>query len=299
MANVLLSRSRKIAINLVIYALIAVGVISVVAVMIGSFNTIVSNAVLTVIALAAFALIVWVETIGADNRPLWMTVSVVLVWAAVLLAWAIKIWLPYFDDWYADSAPLRLFQILLIGGIARLAFLHAQLVLRKYAKYRELLTASIFANVSVFLVGALALLLVVPLVSGPWIDYPELYWRIVSAVAILAAVATVVVPLFRLIGGRIAAGNGAGANGADGSVAAAEAGVAPVQPPVAPVAQQQPAVQQSAIQAPPVVQAPQQLPQGSPQQPELLPWPLFPDGSPLPQLPNGQPDFSAQYNPQK
>lgn len=295
MANLMLSRSRKIAINLVIYALIAVAVVSVVAVMIGSFDTIVANAVLTVVALAGFALIVWLETIGADNRPIWMTVSVVIVWAVVLLAWVIKIWIPYGSEWYEDNAPLRFVQILLIGGIARLACLHAQLTLRKYKKFRSVATASIAANVAVFLVGALALLLIVPLVSSPWVEYPQLYWRIVSAVAILAAVATVVVPLFRLISGRVAAkATEAGVSAQPGHPT--QSVVAPAQPQQASVGGVVPAVSGGPGMAPGSV--PPQVASAAAQEPELLPWPLFPDGTPLPQLPNGQPDFSAEFRPQ-
>lgn len=298
MANLMLSRSRKIAINLVIYALIAVAVVSVVAVMIGSFDTIVANAVLTVVALAGFALIVWLETIGADNRPIWMTVSVVIVWAVVLLAWVIKIWIPYGSEWYEDNAPLRFVQILLIGGIARLACLHAQLTLRKYKKFRSVATASIAANVAVFLVGALALLLIVPLVSSPWVEYPQLYWRIVSAVAILAAVATVVVPLFRLISGRVAAKATEASAGVQ-PVNPAQSVVAPAQSPQAIAGGVMPSAHGGTGMAPGVV--PHQVApagQAAAQEPELLPWPLFPDGTPLPQLPNGQPDFSAEFRPQ-
>ena len=39
------------------------------------------------------------------------------------------------------------------------------------------------------------MLLVIPLIIGEWVEFPDLYWRIVVAITILAAVGTALIPL--------------------------------------------------------------------------------------------------------
>lgn len=84
--------------------------------------------------------------------------------------------------------------------------------------------------------------------------------------------------------------------------------VAPEQAPQ-PVVPQQPATSQPAApqqpDAPAVppassgTQQPNTQPHSEQQSPELLPWPTFPDGSPLPMRADGQPDFSALEQPRQ
>jgi hypothetical protein len=115
---------------------------------------------------------------------------------------------------------------------------------------------------------ALATLLVVPLMLGEFLWFPDIYWRVTVAVAILAAVGTALIPLV----------NALFAPKKPRAVAASPApyGVAPA--PVAPVAP-------AALAAP-----------AAPEPQELLPWPTYVDGTtPLPMLPDGSPDWGAYY----
>lgn len=125
---------------------------------------------------------------------------------------------------------------------------------------------------------SLAALLVIPLAFGEWLDLPEIYWRIVVAVAILAAVGTAVIPLVNLL-------------------------FAPKKPQPQPMAY---GYGQAAIPAGPYApaEAQSQTPAYAPAPPsapepaaqELLPWPTYVDGAtPLPMLPDGSPDWNAYY----
>ncbi|MGI6879247.1 hypothetical protein [Microbacterium sp. gxy059] len=107
--------------------------------------------------------------------------------------------------------------------------------------------------VTTVLVLALVVLAILPLALPYAIDFSDLYGRIMVSVAILAAVGTALVPLVNALFG-------------------------PRRPQAAPA---------------PGAPAPGG-PQPAPAQAELRPWPTFADRvTPLPMLPNGQPDFAA------
>ena len=42
-------------------------------------------------------------------------------------------------------------------------------------------------------------MLVIPLMLGEWVDFPDLYWRFVVALTILAAVGTALIPLINAL----------------------------------------------------------------------------------------------------
>ena len=65
---------------------------------------------------------------------------------------------------------------------------------KAFQRYVTAFTQTV-AIVTIALVVGLAALLIVPLVLGEYVDFPDLYWRIVVAVAILAAVGTALIPL--------------------------------------------------------------------------------------------------------
>ena len=114
--------------------------------------------------------------------------------------------------------------------------------------------------VDTVIVVGLAALLIIPLAFGEWLFLADLYWRIVVAVAILAAVGTALVPLVNLL-------------------------LAPRRPRPHPL----PAPHASPI-------APAAPAASAPATQELLPWPTYVDGAtPLPMLPDGSPDWNAYY----
>ncbi len=131
--------------------------------------------------------------------------------------------------------------------------------MRAFQRNDTVLTRAL-AIITIILVVCLAVLLVIPLMLGEYLDLPEIYWRVVVAVAILAAVGTALVPLINTL-------------------------LTP-KGPRAPVAR---------YGAPPT--PPQHL-AAEPAAPaqELLPWPTYVDArTPLPMLPDGSPDWNAYY----
>ena len=76
--------------------------------------------------------------------------------------------------------------------------LHIRLYLKAFRRYVTAFTQTV-AIITIALVVGLAALLIVPLVVGEYVDFRELYWRIVVAVAILAAVGTALIPLVNVL----------------------------------------------------------------------------------------------------
>ena len=70
--------------------------------------------------------------------------------------------------------------------------------MRAFQRYVTAFTQTV-AIVTIALVVGLAALLIVPLVLGEYVDFRDLYWRIVVAVAILAAVGTALIPLVNVL----------------------------------------------------------------------------------------------------
>src|SRR6478735_1067332 len=87
---------------------------------------------------------------------------------------------------------------LLVVLILQLALLHIRLYLRAFQRYVTAFTQTV-AIITIALVVGLAALLIVPLVIGEYVDFSDLYWRIVVAIAILAAVGTTLIPLVNVL----------------------------------------------------------------------------------------------------
>lgn len=263
-----------LALWIVIGALALVALICVVAILIGQFGTVLSNTMMTVVALAAFAFLAWLETTSADRRPMWQTAGAVGLWTLVLLLWVVKIWLPYAGASAGDDGGLRFMQALGIAIVARLAFLYAVIMLKAYERYGVSALASILTIVAIALTVLEAILLIVPLMVAQWVNFGEFYGKLVLATLVLAAVATAMVPLVRLAvrrSGRFTIPEPTrrwGSSVAPTGAATESAGVPA-------------SIDGSADEA------------QSSDSSTLLPWPRFADGTPRPMLPNGQPDFDA------
>jgi len=187
------------AVWVAIGALIAAAIVCVVWVLIGPQNAIIGRAFLTILLLAAFAGAAIVDAQLAPRRAPWYVLASMIGWVVALLIGAFKIWLPFDDAPLAvDNGFLRFFEFAGAVIVIRLALLHIVLYLTAHSK-RVTTFTRILAIVTVVLVSLLALMLVVPLTFPRELTYPELYWRGVVAVTILAAVGTALIPLINAL----------------------------------------------------------------------------------------------------
>ena len=184
------------AIWIAIGALIAAALVCVIWVLVGDQDGLIGRAFLTILLLAGFAGIAILEASLAPNRPDWLALASMVTWIVALLVGAVKIWLPE-DDAYFTGAE-RFFQLLLVVGILQLALLHVRLFTPAAQRHRTTFTRIIYIATLVFL-GALVGMLVFFLTFPHTFDYGELYWRIVVALTILAAVGTTLIPLLNAL----------------------------------------------------------------------------------------------------
>ncbi len=259
----------RAAIWVAIGALIAAALVCVVWVLIGGQNGIVGRAFLTILLLVGFAGATILDAHLAPRRPAWFALASMGVWIATLLIGAVMIWMPERYSWEGFS---RFVQFLFIVLILQLGLLHVRLFLKAFQRYDTPFTRTV-AIVTIILVAALAVLLIIPLMLGEYLWFPDIYWRVTVAVAILAAVGTALIPLVNAL---FAPRKPRAAAPYPVPYGVAPAPVAPA--PVAP--------QLSAAPGQDVTPASQ----------ELLPWPTYVDGAtPLPMLPDGSPDWTAYY----
>jgi hypothetical protein len=185
----------RAAIWVAIGALVAAAIVCVVWVFVGSQNGIVGRAFLTILLLVAFAGVAILDAHLAPKRPAWFALASMASWVAALLIGAVLIWMP---ERYSWNGFTRFVQFLFIVLILQLALLHVRLYLRAAQRYVTAFTRTV-SIITVVLVVALAVLLIVPLIVGEYVEFSDLYWRIVVAVAILAAVGTALIPLVNVL----------------------------------------------------------------------------------------------------
>ncbi|MEV8271980.1 DUF2304 domain-containing protein [Microbacterium sp. NPDC077184] len=181
----------RAAIWVAIGALIAAALVCVVWVLIGEQNGIVGRAFLTILLLAGFAGVAILDAHLAPRRPAWFALASMATWIVTLLIGAVMIWMP---ERYSWSGVGRFLQFLFIVLILQLALLHVRLYLKALERYVTRFT-QIVAFTTIGLVALLAVLLIIPLMLSEWVDFADIYWRIVVATAILGAVGTALLPL--------------------------------------------------------------------------------------------------------
>ena len=251
-ADAPLSSVLRAAIWVAIGALIASAIVCVVWVLLGDQNDIVGKAFLTILLLVAFAGVTILDAHLAPRRPAWFALASMATWIVTLLIGAVLIWMP---ERYSWDGFTRFVQFLFIVLILQLALLHVRLYLKGLQRYDTPFTRTV-AVITIVLVVALVVLLILPLMLSEYLWFPDIYWRVVVAVAILAAVGTALIPLVNAL-------------------------FAPKKP--------------RAAAYPAYGSAPMVPASPAPQQ-ELLPWPNYVDGvTPLPMLPDGTPDWNAYY----
>ncbi|MGZ8804045.1 MAG: hypothetical protein ACXWZG_01920 [Microbacterium sp.] len=185
----------RAAIWVAIGALIAAAIVCVIWVLVGTQNGIVGRAFLTILLLAAFAGVAIMDAQLAARRPAWFAMASMVTWVVTLLIGAVMIWLPDRSAWGGFN---RFAQFLLIVLILQLALLHIRLYMKAFQRYVTPFTQTV-AVITIALVFGLAVMLVLPLMLGEWVDFRDLYWRFVVAVTILAAVGTALIPLINAL----------------------------------------------------------------------------------------------------
>ncbi|WP_345800140.1 hypothetical protein AAIB33_11730 [Microbacterium sp. AZCO] len=191
----------RVALWVAIAALVVAAVVCVVWVLVGTDNDIVGRAFLTILLLAAFAGAALLDARLAPRRPAWFALASMITWVLILLAGAILIWLPTpYSSYYYPSGVERFVAFLLIVLVLQLALLHTRLMVKAHLRFVTPFT-QVVTFVTIGLVVVLAFMLVIPLTFSEYLDLPSLYWRLVVAIAILAAVGTALVPLVNALFG--------------------------------------------------------------------------------------------------
>ncbi|MFT4306206.1 MAG: hypothetical protein QM604_04870 [Microbacterium sp.] len=186
------------AIWVAIGALIAAALVSVVWVLIGSQNGIIARAFLTIVLLAAFAGVSILDAHLAARRPDWFVVVSMAAWVLLLLIGALLVWMPARSSSGGWEGLTRFLSFLSIVLIVQLAVLHVRLYAKAMLRRPTVFTRTV-GFITIGLVALLVLLLVLPLALQEWIRFHDIYWRVVVAVAILAAVGTALVPLVNIL----------------------------------------------------------------------------------------------------
>ncbi len=187
----------RAAIWVAIGALIAAALVCVVWVLIGTGDGIVARAFLTILLLASFAGIAILEAHLAPRRPAWFALSSMVTWVIALLIGAVMIWMPRPDDAFGWGLG-RFVQFLLIVLILQLALLHVRLFTKAYDRYPTTFT-TVILYVTIALVVIVAAMLILALLLFDYAYFLPIYWRVVVALAILAAVGTALIPLVNVI----------------------------------------------------------------------------------------------------
>ncbi|MET0812030.1 MAG: hypothetical protein ABWY03_03175 [Microbacterium sp.] len=185
----------RAAIWVAIGALIAAAIVCVVWIFVGAGNGIIGKAFLSILLLVAFSGAAILDAHLAPRRPAWFALSSMAGWVLLLLIGAVMIWMP---ERSLFSSYGRFIQFLLIVLIVQLVLLHVRLFTKASKRYVTPFT-QVVSIITIALVVVLGALLIVPLVGWEYLDLAELYWRFVVAVAILAAVGTMLIPLVNVL----------------------------------------------------------------------------------------------------
>ena len=185
----------RVAIWVAIGALIAAAIVCVVWVLVGSANGLIGRAFLTILLLSAFAGVAILDAHLAPRRPGWFALTSMVVWVVTLLIGAFLIWMP--EVLYSFGLG-RFFSFLVIVLILQLAVLHVRLYAKAYQRHVTGFTRTV-TFVTVALVAILAIMLILPLMLYEYVDFADIYWRIVVAITILAAVGTALIPLMNVL----------------------------------------------------------------------------------------------------
>lgn len=292
---------KPLVFKTIIGSVIAAALVAVLAIIVGDFNTLSLQLFLTIVVVIAFTLLAWYDADVSSKRSHSFALVGVGVSVYLLIMGFIKVWIIdetiYPDNYYyaaEDSIGLNFFQWIGLVFIARVALLHAHLLLNIHRRY---VTShlQIVAKITIILIALLGTLLSVPLIFDDF-NYSESFWRFVSAVAIFDLLGTILIPLshalFRprtpqnfIAGTSPTSGNNDSLQESERIKAAYAQSFLPAPSPVPHAQRQETPVKPFAAQPGSVVFAPPV------QRDRRLEWPRYVDGTPLPAREDGSPNF--------
>ena len=178
-------RVRPLVLRAVVGSIVAAALVGVVSALVGDFGATSWRLLGTIALFVFFALCCWYDADVSARRSAAFGVTSIAVSIVLLLAGVAWLWVDDGDD---------LLHWLWIAFVARVALLHVHLLLTNKRRFTtDAMQAVTVATI--VLVGALAVLLVLPFLVERRYGYPELYWRVVVAIAILDLLGTVLIPL--------------------------------------------------------------------------------------------------------
>jgi hypothetical protein len=288
---------RRAVRHILIWALIAAGIVGAISAMTGTFGAVTLHAFGTIALFAFFALVSWYDADVSAQRSTWFAAMSAITSIFLLIFGLVQIWSPHSDN------PASWIGMLFL---IRIALLHIHMLLTIYDRFATLLMTAV-SRLTVGLVTLLTVLLSVPLLFG-FTERSEGFWRAVATIAILDALGTILVPLVHALLHR---------ENDHGSLNESQTELAPwpdyplvprnatepKQTTPAPAAQPPtpPGSAQPLTAQPPAAQPQTTLPlTAESYDPSLAPpptlrlaWPRYVDGRPVPRLSNGNPDFTG------
>jgi hypothetical protein len=279
------ARVRPLVFRTVIGAVVAAGLVGIVAVLVGDFGLVAVQLLLTIIVVVVFALLSWYDADVSSRRSgvfafASITTSMYLLVTGLLKSWILR---PHLGDADDFSVVGRQFSEWIgLVAIARIALLHVHLLLVIHSR-RPTALLRVVARATVGVIAVLAALLSFPLLVSD-LDQPEALWRTVWVVVILDLLGTVVIPLSNALFSP---------RRADTPHLAAQPSWSEAPPPAA-AGPTPGGAGDLVVAAVPVPAVPTVLVYETRPEPQrVLAWPRYVDGTPLPTLADGSPDFSG------
>jgi hypothetical protein len=309
--NVVWGRVRPLVFRTIIGAVVAAGIVGVFAVLVGDFGTVAIQLLLTILVVVVFALLSWYDADVSSKRSGTFAMASVLASLYLLVVGFLKIWIVrptgFGSGW---DVTTQFWQWIGLAVVARAALLHVHLLLIIHRRFPTPVL-QVVAKTTVGIIALLAVLVSLPLLL-PHVHFADGYWRLLWVVVILDLLGTVIVPLSNAL---FRPRHGLEARPASAPPPPSAPWPGPAGAPAAPGSVPQPGVATGWTTAPfadgppqfapaPMPSAPSPVRPGfagagalvyerEPEARNILAWPRYVDGTPLPALPDGSPDFSG------
>ncbi len=271
-----------------IVLLVALSIASISMLFLGTFEGSFVRVFSTFVIFTVFVLLTALDT-HLNQRSSWYAPVALIGNSYILALTLIVTWMtdyePFFLGW------LIFWKAFYVIFITRVVVASCQLLIGRDDRYPPV--TGIFAMITSVLAVVSGILFTAPVAIVVFdVRIPDLYWRFAVAALLLTALGLAITLLLRWQYGaadreRARIEREAALRAQQAQFAAQFSNGAPWPGGAYPQAAQSAPAPEMQI-APPV--APVQAPEA---QGDLLPWPTFADGRPLPMLPDGQPDFSA------
>jgi hypothetical protein len=245
---------------------------------------------LTIIVVVVFALLSWYDADVSSRRSGVFAFASIVTSMYLLVTGLLKSWVlrPHLGD--ADDFSVvgrQFFEWIGLVAIARFALLHVHLLLVIHGR-RPTALLRVVARATVGVIAVLAALLSFPLLVSD-LDQPEALWRTVWVVVILDLLGTVVIPLSNALFSPRRADQPAAWTVQSAAPPSWSEAPPPAAGGPAPVDVERFVVDTAAPAPAPAAF----VYEGHPEPQRVLAWPRYVDGTPLPTLADGSPDFSG------